>query len=172
MAVGQEHHVNNPFTAEEIETGLMAMIAWAGNASAASRYLKAEKKLDVSASTLNGWKRTHAPRYLELSEKYQDQMEDALAHEFREVAAVATQAERLAVEKAVERLEKGQDQDPARSAASLSKVKQVNTDKLMTLTQRPTTITETRNADEIIRSLVAKGVLAIPEETGVDGDSG
>ena len=49
------------YTAEQIDTGLMAVIAWAGNVTAANRSLKAEGKLNVSYPTLNGWvKSAHA----------------------------------------------------------------------------------------------------------------
>jgi uncharacterized protein YeaC (DUF1315 family) len=156
------------YTEEQTQTALMALIAWAGNAAAASRYLKSDKGIEINPATLSNWKQTHAIRYDELREKYSAQLEESLAHEFREVAMQAVQLERLAMERATEALEKNQDKDPSRSAANAARVAQSSTDKLLSLTGRPTQITESRNIGEILRSLAAKGILQIPEETGDD----
>ena len=72
-----------------------------------------------------------------------------------------------AVEAAERMLDTGQDRDPARTAASLSKVSQVSTDKLMSLTGRPTVITETRGMNEILRSLAQK----VPGLVVFDGEA-
>lgn len=158
------------YTEEDITAGLMAMIAWAGNSQAAAKYLKAEKQIDVPLSTLNSWKRVHGTRYEELREKYSGEMEASLAHEFRDVARLAVEAERLAIEKATARLRKGEDQDPGRTAANLSRVAQSSTDKLMTVTSRPTQITETRGAQEIVRSLMSRGIIRLPPGEGEGKD--
>lgn len=149
----------------------MALVAWAGSPTNAARHLKSSGKLDVSSSTLASWKQTHALRYDELREKYSAQMEEALSHEFREAAMQAVQLEKLAMEKATALLEAGKDNDPSRSAANAARVAQSSTDKLLSLTGRPTQIVEQRNTEEIIRSLVSKGVLKVPEEIG-SGDDG
>lgn len=165
----QEHHSSNPFTAEEIELGLMALVKWSGSATRASRYLKSTGRLDVGVVTLGSWKETHAIRFDELREKHSAEVEETLAHEMRDVAGLAIAGQRLAIEKATEALEKGWEKDPARAAASLARVSQSATDKLMTLTARPTQITETRNLPEILRSLAAKGVIQIPQEATSEG---
>jgi hypothetical protein len=162
--VAQVHSIHNPFTAEEVETGLMGLVKWNGSAAAASRYLKDTGKLDVSPQTLGSWKQTHAIRFDELREKYKDEVEATLAHEMRDVAALAVAGTRLAVEKTMDALESGDEDDPARAAANLSKVATSSTDKLMTLTSRPAVITENRSLNEIIRSLIAKKVLNLPDE--------
>lgn len=146
------------YTEDEIIAGLMAVIAWAGNATAAARYLKAEKGIDLNAATLNSWKTVHAARYAEMREQYASQKETELAHEFRDVAMLAVVGERLAIEKATARLKAGKDEDPGRTAANLARVAQSSTDKLMTVTSRPTQITENRGLQEILRSLGAMGV--------------
>lgn len=156
------------WTEEHITTGLMAMIQAAGNATAASRYLKSEKDLSINAPTLNGWRTTHAIRYDDLRERYRTQMEENLSHEMRDVARLATEAQRLAIERTQARLIAGEEHDPSRAAANLGRVAQTATDKLLALTGRPTQITETRNLSEILRSLAAKGVIEIPAEAVSD----
>lgn len=156
--------MSEPWPEEHIAAGLMAMIAWAGNASAASRYLKSEKDLLISPGVLSAWKTQHAIRYDELREQYAGQMESNLAHEFRDVARLAVDVQRLALEKATARMLAGDEHDPARVAANAARVAQSNTDKLLSLTGRPTQITETRNLGEILRSLAAKGVLDLGPE--------
>jgi len=144
------------YTAEEVTRGLVAMVAWAGRPTDAARTLK-EEGLDVPTSTLRSWvDTTHRDQYEELRGKYADKMEAVLVNTYREVALRATMVQRKAVEEAEKRLDRGADTDPARTAAALSKVSQVSTDKLMSLTGRPQVITEERGMTEILRSLAAK----------------
>ena len=151
-------------TEDEITAGLMAMVAWGGNASAASRSLKAEKGIEIASSTLLNWaKETHAARYDELREKYHEQLEAQLVHEFRDVARHAVEVQRLALSRALERLEGEKDQDPGRTAANAAAVAKAMTDKMLSLSGRPTSIREDRNVDEIVRNLMARGVLTLPE---------
>ena len=69
----------------------------------------------------------------------------------------------LAVAQAKQRLEDGVDPDPARTAANLASMAQRLTDKRLALQGRPQRILETRNETEILRSLLAKGVLKMPD---------
>lgn len=144
------------YTQEEITRGLMAMVAWAGKASDAARSLE-DQGLSIPTGTLRSWiQTTHADQYQELRSKYASKLEEALVRDMREVAIRATRAQQKAVEEAEKRLDRGADTDPARTAAALSKVTQVSTDKLLSLTGRPTAITETRGMNEILRNLAAK----------------
>ena len=153
------------YTQEEIDDALTALIAYAGNASGACRYLESEGKRSPGATHLKAWAQTtHWERYEELRDKFAEKHENTLANNYRDAARFATEVTMLAVEKAKERLEKGKDEDPARSAAALAKVGQGSTDKLLSLTGRPTQITETRDIGPLLRSLAAKGVITLPEE--------
>lgn len=156
-----------PYTQEEIDKCLTALVAYAGVANAAVKYLEsiADGGRVPTPGTLAQWARTlHWERYEQLREQWAGKVEQTVANDMRDAAREAVEVQRLAVEKARERLEAGRDDDPARSAASLARVAQSNTDKLLSLTGRPTQITENRNVNEILRSLVAKGVLALPDE--------
>lgn len=144
------------YSAEEITKGLMAMVGWAGSAADAHKSLKVDG-LDIPTSTLRSWvKETHRDQYEELRSKYAAQMEEMLVKNYREMALRTSAVQMKAVEAAEKMLDTGQDRDPARTAASLSKVSQVSTDKLMSLTGRPTVITEERGMQEILRSLAQK----------------
>lgn len=156
------------YSQQEIDRALTALVAWSGNCAAAVRHLEsiAEPGQRVPHQmTLLEWSRTtHWERYEQIREQWASKVEQTVANDMRDAAREAIEVQRLAVEKARERLERDRDDDPARSAANLARVAQSNTDKLLSLTGRPTQITETRNVNEILRSLVAKGVLQLPEE--------
>ena len=120
------------------------------------------------------WSRTtHWERYCEqLRETWQGKVEQTLANDMRDAARESLDVQRLAVQRARERLDSGRDDDPAKSAASLARVAQSNTDKLLSLTGRPTQIVENRNINEILRSLVAKGVLNVADDPAqIEGTS-
>jgi hypothetical protein len=154
-----------PYTQQQIDDALTALIAYAGNATGAVKYLEAAGKRAPAVPTLIEWSRTrHWERYEELREKVAQKLEGTLANNYLDAARYATETMVLAVDKARERLENNKDDDPARSAASLAKVATSATDKRLALQGRPSQIVETRNIGEIMRSLAAKGVIALPEE--------
>lgn len=164
-----------PFSQADIDRALSALVAWNGNFNATVRYLEsleaAGEARAPGAKTLSEWARvSHWERYEQIREQWSARVEQTVANDMRDAAREAVEVQRLAVNAARERLEAGKDDDPARSAANLARVAQSNTDKLLSLTGRPTQITETRNVNEILRSLVAKGVLTLPEGSGDDGE--
>lgn len=164
--------MSNPTRSQEdITTGLMALVAWAGNPTAASKALKSEGKLDITPQTLNSWAKERYPeQYAELRERFSEQMERELAHEYRNAARRAVEVQLLGLEKAAEKLDQNRDQDPSRTAANAATVADKMTGKLLALTGRPTSIREDRNIEQILRSLAAKGVIQVPDadvqETG------
>jgi hypothetical protein len=155
----------DPYTQQEIDDALAAMVAYAGNAYGAHHYLLSQGKRAPHMGTLRHWVRTkHWEQYERLREQWAAKVEQTVANDMRDAAREAIEVQRIAVEKAKERLEANRDDDPGRTAANLSRVASGNTDKLLSLTGRPSQITESRNVNEILRSLVAKGVLALPDE--------
>lgn len=147
------------WTREQVTMGLMAVVAWAENYAAAHRDLK-ERGLSVSYSTLRNWVTDiHREEYEELREKYADEKEKQMAHQFRDVAARAVHLQNLALDKAEKRLIDGDDHEPAKTAMLASNVSHRAVDRLMALTNRPTKITESRDIGEVIRSLAGLGVL-------------
>lgn len=159
------------FSEEEISRSLMAVIAWAGNVRAAHNALEAEGFNCPHEGTLRNWVREkYAARYNDLREKYSEQLEANLAHEFRDVARQAVEVQALALEKAHGRLRAGTDNDPSRTAANAATVADKMTGKLLAITGRPTSIREDRNVDQLLRSLTAMGVLQPPPEQ-IEGTS-
>ena len=149
----------------QITEGLIAVIAWAGNCAAASRALKSEKGIVISAALLNEWIRgSHTAQYMELREKYAAQLEAQLIHEYRDVARQAVEVQRMALDRTREHLMENKDNDPSRTAANAARVAQAMTDKMLSLSGRPTSIREDRNLGEILRSLAAKGIIELPPD--------
>jgi len=155
---------SDPYTPEEIDTCLEALIAHAGNATAACEYLELTGNRTPHFGTLHRWANTsHFERYEQLREQYAPQREGQLANHYLDASIVAAEASMLAVAQAKQRLEDGVDPDPARTAANLASMAQRLTDKRLALQGRPQRILETRNETEILRSLLAKGVLKMPD---------
>ena len=154
-----------PYTAEQIDDALTALLAYAGNANGAVKYLKSQGKRAPTSQNLAAWARTvHWERYEELREKFAQKNENTLANNYLDAARYATEVATLAVEQAEKRLKAGKDLDPARTAANLATVAAKSTDKRLSLQGRPTQITDNRDATAILRSLVALGVLRAPDE--------
>jgi predicted component of type VI protein secretion system len=107
----------------------------------------------------------HWERYEQIREQYAQKVEATVTNDLRDAAREALETQRIAVQKARERLEADKDDDPARSAANLARVTQSNADKLLSLTGRPTQITESRNVNEMLRGLIA----AFPQVFSLEG---
>ena len=161
------------YTQEEIDDALTAVIAYAGNVSAARKYLEAEGKRVPCHSTLANWTRTvHWERYEELREKLADKNAKTLENNYLDAARYATETTMLAVEKARERLEKGEDQDPARTAANLSRVSQTAVEKRHALQGVPKLKEDYRDLTAILRGLAAnypKLITIGPESPQIEG---
>lgn len=163
------------FTAEEIERGLLAVVQCAGTFTMASRMLADDDPpLEIAAGTLTRWcTHQYAGRYGELRDKYSAELEERLVHNLRERAVRAGEVSDLAVEAAYDRLIAGQDDDPAKTAANLSRVTQISADKMLAVSGRPTSIREDRrNPEEILRSLIAKypQMISLPDEAVTELD--
>jgi hypothetical protein len=151
------------YTEAEITDALLALVAWGGSPTKAARSL-AEKGVEIPVTTLRDWKEfTHAERYSELQERHAEQLEKILVANYRERAYHALDGVELAIEKAIERLENGKDDDPARTAANLSTVADKNTRNMLLVDGRPTSIKkDDRDVMETVRSLIAMGVIEPP----------
>lgn len=159
------------YTEDEVHRSLLAVIACAGNIAAAKRELE-DQNVPVTESTLRRWvNHDHSAEYHRLRDEHAPDLEARLAHEFRDVASRAVEVQKLALAKALTRLENNQDDDPAKTAQFAARTGQSAVDKLMTLTNRPDKIIgDQRGIDELLRSLAARKIIhMIPETTAVNG---
>ena len=84
-----------PYTQEDIDNALTALIAYAGNASAACKWLEAQGMRTPIPATVAAWSRTtHWERYEELREKFSQQAEHALTNNYRDAEKASVRAER------------------------------------------------------------------------------
>lgn len=150
--VALEDRVYRKYTPADVDRGLLEL-AHVGNAAQASRNLQ-EQGLDIPGDTLRSWTRSHAERYSVIRTEVKEKAEEGLIHDFREIAQLAVQAERLALEKTIEQLEGDNAKDPSSAARNAATVKGITVANMLTLDGRPSVITQTRQASDIIAELV------------------
>lgn len=151
---------------EEAEQCMRTLAALHGDAYQAAKVLHDSSQAFVTPVQLEAWRKGE---YRGIYERFQEEMaqglEEALVREHREMAARATQLERRLLDKIERDLDSKDIADPSRALTAVTKTKQVSVDKLLSLTGRPTTITESRNAAEIVKQLEALRVLIPIEAT-------
>lgn len=153
------HRVPSNYPPETIERGLMEVALAGGNVALASRRLK-DRGHDIASTTLGYWVNvSRAGRYAEVAAEHAAKVEEVIVREARENAMKAAEVERLALDKTVEQLEKGQLKDASTAARNAATVKGINVDKTLIMTNRPNQITETRQADDILRKWQELGII-------------
>lgn len=133
----------------------MELVRHNNNAAAASRALKDEQGLSVSAAKLIEWRdETHT----DLFERCRDTRAAILANECEDIAHAEVRLEWLVLEKAKEKVEN--DEIDARDLGGLLRnvatSKGINLSNANVLRGRPTTIHESRGAEDIMRALFSK----------------
>lgn len=138
---------------------VFAVMALQTDLGKASEVLRADHKIVVSPQKLEVLRRRFADRYERAVEEAEFRKSKLLEAELLDNAALASVAERMAVEGALKLLESGRARDPSRIARDLADVKAKNIDKRALLKGTPTAIVETRNAEEILKALQGMGVM-------------
>ncbi len=148
---------NNPM---DIELALMALAA-SSTPEDACTFLETEHKLRTQPHHLAILARTKPKQYEELRTKIVPLKEEALVHNMLDNAGYASDVTKLAMEQLVDRLERNQIKPEylSRVARDIADVQTKAVDKMLTLQGRPTSISETRSAPEIIRKLQQMGVI-------------
>lgn len=147
---------------EEIERGLLELAITGGRPVLAIRRLEASGQLPdgLNEGTLRYWRdQSHSERYQELATQHARRVEDTITQQARETALLAAEVERQAIEATAVQIATGQIKDASTAARNLSTVKGINVDKLLTLTGRPTQITHTLSAEEVLRELAMDGTV-------------
>lgn len=151
---------------------LAALVACDGMPKIAARRL-AEQGTDATWQELKALREEHAGTYQALAVEHARTTEEALVVEFRELARLGQRATRQYLEDLVERQEAGEltrDEERAMPQViqAMQKVVQVSTDKLLSLTGRPT---DGGSTDPLAaaRWLIDAGVLKPVERPAIDG---
>ena len=136
----------------------------------ACTYLQAEHNITVTPKKLEGLVRAKPEQYEELRERVAPLKEQALVHNMLDNALYASDVTRLAMEQLVERLQAGRIKPEylSRVARDIADVQTKAIDKQLTLEGRPTQISETRTAPEVIGALERLGVVK-QIDVAVDG---
>lgn len=149
-----------------VERALAAMVAYPDLAQASS-YLE-EQGYQANVDTLRTMRDVQfRDRFEKVRESLAPRIEASLANDFLDNARMASEVERLAVERTRQLLGEGKIADPSRVARDLSQVKTQSVDKRLALQGRPTQITEHRDPREIIRALEAMKVVQTVDATVV-----
>jgi siroheme synthase (precorrin-2 oxidase/ferrochelatase) len=129
-----------------------------------------EQGIQTTTGVLEVW-RDREPaireRYQQRRQELAPQLEGKFANDLLDNGRRGTLAVRLAVEETIKRLEDGTVADPSKAARDISQVVAQSVDKRLAIQGWPTQIVEHRDVNEILRQLVALGVVTIDDT--VDG---
>lgn len=158
----REYRRKHGYTDEEVRDALAALAMNLGNVR------KTAQEMQIPAVTLGRWKNeTYAQVYSDLEGRTAADVEHAIVTQAR---ANAERAGRD-IDAALEHTEKAMKRrnydavDSARVARDLSHVHSQSVDKMLTMTGRPSQITESRELINLVKSLEADGVLTVIDST-------
>ena len=140
------------YSPAERRQALLVLALNGGNTKRAAEFLK-DAGNPVPQQTLSYWTRKHADELEEVTREHAPKLEQAMAGQILRTALAAHEATLIAVEKAREQLEAGEAKDPSTAARNLGTTAGILSDKYLTLTGRPTQITEHRSADQILANI-------------------
>ena len=147
---------NSRHSPEVVDSALLAY-AMTGNAKAASEQLGAEG-IRVPRRTILDWARDkHAARFAELQQKHAQEIEGVVIGNARRAALRASEVGMAALELEAERIAAGDVRDAAASSRNAFVGFGIALDKLLVMTNRPTSITEHHTGEEALRNLASRG---------------
>ena len=161
----EKHNLKAP--PEDVDRALLALALNGGAIERTVRELKAAD-VKVSSDQLADWRDKFPKRYQWHATENAAKLEKDIISSQREVIAAATRATMDAVAMEHERIKRGETKDAASSARNLATVVGISTTKLLELSGRPTSITEVRKPEEIIKALKSRGVKVDVEATDDD----
>lgn len=144
----------------DIKQGLAVLASCAGNVT------RAAVKLGIPRTTIRKWRDSYPDEYASIAQGMSDAIEQRLIAEYRETTLGASEAARLAVKRAHEKLQRDEDNQPSATAQRLATTAGILTDKTLTLEGRPTSIHAESTVDEDLRFLRSRAVDAqVVEDT-------
>ena len=156
-ALSNEFH--NPVTYNEA----LVAIATFPTIEEAKAYLEADGFRVTSVAALETIKRNKGEEIEKVRAQLAPKLEGALINDLGDEARRATAIIELALQRTEERLRTNIVSDPSRVARDLSQLRTQAVDKKLALEGRPTSISEVRNVDEVVRALESLGVARVVE---------
>lgn len=149
----------------DIERGLLALAHSSGNAKAALRFLKADKrnKFIFGERALYAWRQRYPDRYEELRREVTPQVREQAAEEHMEMAAALTEANRKMVKRTIKEVDQIPARDLPTANRNLSVAAATEIDKAEMLRDRPT-IRVQHELTGILAELKSQGVEFIDGE--------
>jgi ATP-dependent exoDNAse (exonuclease V) alpha subunit len=136
----------------DIERGLTAL-AVLGDSEQASEHT------GIPSSTIRSWTKNQPERYEHILNNRARLIDQACIDEFRNLAQTAVRVSLIAVKQEEKNLLAGRTREPGQSGLNLIKTAALAIDKIALMEGRPTSITEHRTADDILRGLEKQGYL-------------
>lgn len=146
-------------TPAELEQGLLTLAVCGGNAAEAMRHgALLEPPVKWTESKLRAWKRKYAARYAEIQQEHVASIEAIVLQQVREAIIQAGALQARVLEKLLVAVEGGdlEAKDLANILKSAGVSLGINVEKMLLLTNRPTSIAETRDVAELIQSLAQR----------------
>ena len=148
---------------EKIERGLTALACY-GDSN------KASQVCGIPPSTLRQWRLTYAERYEQIRKTRAAEIDRRLTDEYAEIALEATEVVRAGLAKTREQIEDGSIKDASTAARNAGVIIGIATEKRMLMQGKPTSITEHRNGEDVLRSLAAMGIVDGTAEEVTDAE--
>jgi hypothetical protein len=152
------------YTFDQIDKGLTALALCSGVTSKAIEMAKADG-FEVTRDQLNNYKRTYPDRYTRIMQEVTARHEEDMAEGTVRMAKAYESTEQRLLEKLDSQVDELSPKDTAGALRNVAVSKAVNIDKHQQLTGRTSMPEDTRNANEILKSLAAqfKGVVTVRE---------
>jgi len=150
------------YTVEQVDRALLVLAMNGGNSLRAADEL-ADQGIEIDDSTLRLWKSKHYPRrYLHIQEQYGRRLEDVLVAQQREIAIAAS----LKALEGIQQIDFNRidHRDKARSVQALQTTAGIGTDKVLTLTGRPTAVVQHQDSSAVLRKYGGRVIEGTAEE--------
>lgn len=157
----EPYRVKSRYSADTIESTLMALAAAGGNARIAHEALKGQGLEAPPMRTMSWWLTVYPNRFQRACELHADHLEDTILAQARTNAVFQGHIQRDLLRRLQQQVSHMSGKDAATAVQKLAISKGVDIDKTLLLTDRPTSITATPDVEATIRRLNALKIHAI-----------
>lgn len=142
--------VQRSYNAEEVEAGLMELACWHGNTRQASR------TTGIPQQTLQDWKTRHADRLEALEAQIVPRIREKLAAQYEQIATRSAEIALEGLDQFATEMPSLPVKELAGAIRNITTSGAIGVDKASLMRGLPTEIRETRNADDILKTLSQK----------------